>query len=58
MYKITRETFGVAQKKRTKYKCPKKDLRMNFFDKKSEILYLHHYALNTKNIFLILLPTF
>ena len=46
MYKITRETFGVAQKKRTKYKCPKKDLRMNFFDKKSEFLYLHDNALH------------
>jgi hypothetical protein len=46
MYKITRETFGVAQKKGQNINVQKKDLRMNFFDKKSEFLYLHDNALH------------
>jgi hypothetical protein len=52
------KTFGIAQKKRTKIKCPKKIFMMNFFSEKSEKLHLHHNALNTKNMILWLLPTF
>jgi hypothetical protein len=52
------KTFGIAQKKWTKIKCPKKFSRMNFFVKKSEFLYLDHNALNTKNMIVCLLPTF
>jgi hypothetical protein len=53
------KNFWSCSKKKDKMKMSKKNFQDELFcQKKNEILYLDHNALNTKNMILLLLPTF